>query len=67
MAKKTKPSKRGVKTKNKSLHCSSKIKTYEKKLKKITRVIVFMCTIIRVFYHIYRFVLVFLNFLSEMF
>lgn len=38
MSKKTrKPSKRGIKAKNKSLHCSSTIKNQEKKIKKWTR------------------------------
>ena len=35
--KKRKPSKRGMKAKNKSLHCSSTIKNQEKKIKKWTR------------------------------
>ena len=40
MSKKTrKPSKRGIKAKNKSLHCSSTIRTQEKKIKRWTRLV----------------------------
>ena len=37
--KKRKPSKRGMKAKNKSLHCSSMIRTQEKKIKRWTRLV----------------------------
>ena len=37
--KKKKPSKRGMKVKNKSLHCSSTIRTQEKKIKRWTRLV----------------------------
>lgn len=37
--KKRRPSKRGMKAKNKSLHCSSTIRTQEKKIKRWTRLV----------------------------
>lgn len=37
--KKKKPSKRGMKAKNKSLHCSSTIRTQEKKIKRWTKLV----------------------------